>query len=263
MKHLTRLTPAEALLATKNKDATLKELLKVTFIDLLMKQVLQTFEVEKEITNRDGIWVFTYVKEGSNFYKYKPLEHEEIFLVPFIRSKDSEILFRNFVKMAHQNAKTEVLYKGHIYESINIKNNFKRNIFQRIFGGATITYSGMEQQKEIKQEIESLKKELPKLAVSKPNEAYTIVYTILGCVALIETFDMSMLKDIDKDLLGEFYKTHTYIDVSSCGSMDNSFDFSDISSDFDSSCGGFSGCGDSGCSSGCSGCSGCGGCGGD
>ncbi|QYJ67985.1 hypothetical protein [Flavobacterium litorale] len=263
MKQLTQLTPAEVLLITKNEDVTLEELLKVTFIDLLLKQVLQVIEIEKKITNRDGVWMFIYIKQGSNFHKYNALKHEDIFIKPFIDNRNSEVLFRNFVKITYQSAKNKMLYKSSIYKSLNIKNYFDRNIFQRIFGKATITSLGIRVKIEVKKEIENLEKELPELTVNNPSKAYSIVNSILGCVVLIKTFDMSMLKEVDKDLLEEFHRNYPHITSIGCGSSFDEYEFENTSNDSENSWSGFGGCSDHGCNSGCSGCGGCGGCGGD
>ena len=48
MKYLSQLTPAETLIILKDKDTRLKEVLKVTLMDLLLKQVLKIEEVYKQ-----------------------------------------------------------------------------------------------------------------------------------------------------------------------------------------------------------------------
>jgi hypothetical protein len=47
MKYLSELTPAEVYIIIKQK-ASHQELLKITFIDLLFKRVIETFEVERK-----------------------------------------------------------------------------------------------------------------------------------------------------------------------------------------------------------------------
>jgi hypothetical protein len=70
MKNLSKLSPAETLLLLEGKEVKLRDLLKVTLMDLFLKQVLQTTEIAN--TSHTGSETFsnTYIIRGNNFLVY-------------------------------------------------------------------------------------------------------------------------------------------------------------------------------------------------
>ena len=132
MQYLSTLTPGEILLLTK-ETVTQKEILKITFVDLLFKKVLKTYEVDRRPSARDEIRTYQYVAIGENFDKYVSLNHERIFLSTFAHDESAEILFRNLVKIGFQKSKTLSDLKNDIIKTPNLKSCFAQNIFQRIF----------------------------------------------------------------------------------------------------------------------------------
>ena len=80
MKYLSQLTPAETLIILKDKDTRLKEVLKVTLMDLLLKQVLKIEEVYKQTGRTDEQRLYEYIETGKNVRFYNALPHENVFL---------------------------------------------------------------------------------------------------------------------------------------------------------------------------------------
>ncbi|MHB1278691.1 MAG: hypothetical protein ACYC1Q_09845, partial [Bacteroidia bacterium] len=76
MKHLSKFLPAETLLLLEDKNASIKELLKITFMDLLLKQVLELTTISKQASRREAVRYYKYVNRGKNFGKYTALKHE-------------------------------------------------------------------------------------------------------------------------------------------------------------------------------------------
>jgi len=261
VKQLSILSPAETLLVLQDKKASLKELLKVTFMDLLLKQVFRTLEVQRQANSREAVRFYTYIETGKNFLTYKPLPHENVFLTPFQKSSDVQVLFRHMVKIGYQNAKSENELHNIIRLNPNIDKCFNRNLVQTIFGGFNITADGLELRNKIKEEISQLEILLPPLVLNDHQKTLDILKDIKGNVFLLTNIEFDLLKQIDKELLAEMNKPDNNYDGGCSGCTWDSFD--NYSDSFDSSCSGDSGCsgGDSGCGG--SGCSGCGGCGGD
>lgn len=264
MEQLSYLSPAETLLVLQDKNASINELLKVTFIDLLLKRVLRTFEVQRQPSSRDAIRSYKYVEIGENFLNYQPLPHEEIFLTPFQKSESVQILFRHIVKMGYQNAKSESRIHNVLRQSPNLAGCFGRNMIQSIFGGFSITAAGQVLRNKIEDEISQLEKQLPPLILNNQQKALDILKVIKGNIFLLTNIEFDILNQIDKELLAEINKRDGNNYVGGCSGC-TWFSFENYSDNFDSSCSGDTGCsgGQSGCGgSGCSGCSGCGGCGG-
>ena len=259
MKNLSRFSPAETLFALQGKKASIKEILKLTFMDLILKQVLRTFEDQIQANNRDKIRVLKYVAIGNNFYTYQPLAHENIFLAPFLENDSVRILFRHMVKIGYQNASSESKIHNTLLESPRLNEYFSRNFFQKIFGGFSLTSMGLELRHTLESEITQLEDQLPELISSNHQKALEILKAIKGNIFLLSNIEFDLLNIIDKELLAELNKTKNInSDLGCSGYAWISFD--SYSENFDSSCSGDSGCSGGGCS-GCGG-GGCGGCGG-
>jgi hypothetical protein len=253
MKYLSELTPAEILILTK-ENVTHQELLKITFIDLLFKQVLKTFEVQRQAHIRQEVRVYKYVGIGQNFNSYNSLNHERIFLSTFGTDNTIEILFRNLVKIGYQKSGTLSDLKNDIIKTPNLKNCFSQNIFQKIFYGYSFTEYGIELKRKVKEEIQNLGNKLSSVNSIENQKAIDLIKIIGANIFILINVDYELLQQIDKDLGIEINQNNSIDGGSGCSGCGSSFD--DYSLSFDSGCGGDSGCGSSGCS-------GCGGCGGD
>lgn len=134
MKLLSKYTPAETLVLLEGKKADIKELLKTTFMDLLLKQVLVIECVSKKISTRDDVRVYKYIARGKNFLMYKSSAHEWVYLSPFYKSSSIKILFQHLIRMGFQNAKTDARYIASVIKSPNVNYYFRKNLFQKLFG---------------------------------------------------------------------------------------------------------------------------------
>lgn len=271
MNLLTVYSPAETLVVTQGNKATLKDLVKNTFLDLLFKKVIRTIDVTYQPHPNDPEVQHKYMVVGTNFYTYQPLPHEKLLLSPFLADASVQILLRNYVKLIYQKASSAYAYRNQVMKSPNLEMQYTRNFWQKLTGGYSQTRQGADVKHKLTQEIITLENTFPTLIESDKSRAIEIWRQIKGNVFLLSTVDFILLQQIDQEIMKEFTTSQPIDDdgwsssasVSGCSSWDS---FGDCSDSFDSSCGSDSGCssdsggGDSGCSSGCSGCGG--GCGG-
>jgi hypothetical protein len=208
MKHLSQLSPAECLLVLNGNNIPMKELLKYTFLDLVLKKVLQVVEVEKPISLREGTRSYKYIKLGRNFKSYYPLDHEQVFLVPFTKDSKNAILIRHFIKTGYDNIKNEAHYKSILYNYPNIKKYFRRNFFQRLFGGSQGTFARLETARQIQTEIKELEQKLPYLLINDRIMAAEIMEKIKGNVFLLKDTETSLHQQVEKELAYELRNGH-------------------------------------------------------
>jgi len=252
--HLFRFSPAETLVIKSGEKAPLSDLLKYTLMDLLLKQVLIIEEIQRQPNPRDPIRTYKYITTGENFIKHPFKSHEIVFTSMFQENAEIKLLFRNLVKVAYQNAKSEYNYYPLLINSANLKAVFIRTFIQRIFGGFSYTSDGTTIKKELESEIAELETKLPEIIKNDKNRGLEILKKIGGNIFLLKGVDFALSKEIDKELFEEMSSQRTSGGCwASFGDYSDTFD-SSCSSDTSSGCGGDSGC---------SGCSGCGGCGGD
>ncbi|WP_046758838.1 hypothetical protein [Kordia jejudonensis] len=281
MKLLSRITPAETILIQQGSAAQLKDLLKFTFMDLLLKQVLKIVTENKQLHPRNEARLYTYVETGKNFEKYVPRHHEVIFLKPFTQEASIQILFKHFVKITYEASSGKRSYRESIKRSKELTSYFNDSFFISLFRFIKLTEAGKKAHQEITTYLREVNLQINDLLKNDQKKALEFLIAIGGNIFLLQNLDFDLLKKIDKVLIeqqrsiytsvdsygddwylyGDFYDDNCLFD---CEFEDHeSFDslFSDTMDSFDSefdasSCSSW----DSGCDSGCSSCGGCGGC---
>jgi hypothetical protein len=260
---LTKFTPAETWVLLHGKEAQLNDLLKFTLLDLLLKKVLVTEDVQRQPSERDPVMVYKYLRAGQNFAAYKSKAHEDVFLSVFKNNPSSSVLFRNLVKIGYEKSSSTNRYLYRVITSPDVESNFKFHLLAGWFKVVRYSDKGNELKLELQKEMKELESSLPKLVTTDKKRALEILTQIGGNVFLLKGLDFEIAQRINKELLEEMARQKSGTEWSTgCwtafDTYSTSFD-SSCSSDSSSDWGGDSGC--SGCS-GDSGCSGCGGCGG-
>jgi hypothetical protein len=273
---LSKLTPAEVLLLRDGTKAPLRKLLKYTFVDLLLRQILKLHEVqEPHQPGEVGQRTLRYVQAGEKFAGYTTwLEHEYIFLKIFVRSPGIKVLFKNYIRVVKDNAPR---YHKSVMNSPWLDPLIHVGFFGWLFNDFNYTPAGLAQRTQVIAEIKELETTLPEILKTDRDKALEILKALKGNVYLLAGIDLLLLHEID----AAFEQSTPVIYDTSPTDMSTGSD-SHSSSDHghghghsdgwgDSGCSsdnsGHSGCssdggssgGDSGCSSGCSGCGGGGG----
>jgi hypothetical protein len=258
---LTKLTPAETLIVRHGQDAPLREMLKYTMMDLLLKQVIAMEDVEWQRSTKDPLATYKYIIPGKNFDTYRARSHENVFLFGFVKTKDIRYLFRHFVKMAYQDAKTSRHYQSMVRRNDFLAGMFDVSFFQLLFGGFSYTDAGLELRMKVEKEIEVLERTLPDLMTRDREAALDALREIGGNVFLLKGLNFELSREIEEALLNEIREYETTATSGGCGTGCFTT-WHHYGGDFDSSCssdsggdssGGDSGCGGDGCGGGCGG----------
>lgn len=201
MNHLAFLKPAETLVLQYQSKADFKELLKVTFMDLLLKQVLVVKDTLKEIKrgNRLKQVKSKYVITGKNFTKYSPSPFEEVFLSVFIDKPQLKANLKPLIKVAYE--ASDKYYAKAIVEGSSIKDLFKTVFYQKYFGKFSLTKKGKETMLLVKKELEEVDQKIGDLIQNKPNEALEILLKIGGNIFLLQNLEFELLRKIDSSIV--------------------------------------------------------------
>ena len=107
IKELTELSPAEVLLI-ENPAVKIDVLARVTFFDLLLKEVFEILPKPKatEEEKKNPI-----IRIGKAYTTYKPLKHESIFVAIFSKDDTLQISLSNLLKTAFEKVKNSEAYK--------------------------------------------------------------------------------------------------------------------------------------------------------
>lgn len=278
--NLENWTPAQVLVLQNETDVKNYKLIKYTFFDLVMKDVLRITHETKSLNRRDKPRTYKYITIGKNFHTYPYQLHETIFLNPFLKNSQLEVLFRNLIKSVLKEFRRDTWFHQKLVEQTNLNPYFHVTSYGFWwFKGYKVKKNPQGErlcdhiQQEMKTETEKILNHLE----TNDTELVNDLKRLRGNVFLLKEIDFQKLEhqlkhhyNMDKEIWDAFYVIRTleeqnreYDSTSGCsgGGCGGGIDTEGSSEDgcFGSDDSG----GDSGCSSGDSGCGGCGGCGGD
>lgn len=266
MKILTTISPAETLFLLNPGSSKFKDLMKYTFMDLLLKKVIELKEINSDSTDQT-IGINTNVIAGRNFQYHKVKKHELIFLGPFLKSPTIQILFIHYIKMAYETSGGQSIYKKSIKASSEIESFFKDSFVNKVFGLNKLTEEGKKLKLNLQDFLDKLDNQVLDLLVNDTEKSLELLKPLNGNILLLKNLDFKHLKKVDKELIRQQKLKHAdsydsddhywlYFDYLEDNSL---FDFHEIidsfDTEFDSSDESSS---DSSCDSGCSSCGGCG-----
>lgn len=272
---LSRWTPAELMILQEETKARTYKLIKYTFFDLVLKDVLRIVQIERSMNKRDRPRTYKYVCIGKRFFRYTPHTIEKLFLDPFIKNMELQVLFGNLVKMVVSKYRndttlhTETILSGTLGLCFDMSTSglwwLKR--YQ-----PTLNAKGQQHREELKKALEEAGQQTQKMIEVREPQLLNQIKTLNGALFLLPGIDFEALEELlnkhfhlDRQTRDAFYVLRTLeeqnrdYDGSGCSGGCGSGDSSD-GGGIDSGCGSDSSCGGDG-GSGCSSCGG--GCGGD
>lgn len=204
MEILSKITPAETTLIREGTFTALRDLLKLTFMDLLFKKVIEIKEVKRKAHPRDSyIRTYNYVIAGKNLENYKAKNHELIFLSPFLKSPALKILFANFIKMAVDTVDLGWDYKKLIRSNPEIQPYFNQSFLLDLFHLLKLTGKGKELKKEIAEYLNEIDNSIVDLFQNDQEKALKLIISLGGNIFLLKNLDFKLLKTIDKEFLNQ------------------------------------------------------------
>lgn len=196
-------TPAETYLLLHGSGATLKELLKLTFMDLLLKKVIKSIDIYKTYKGQQKSRRYKYIVVDKNFFNYKPQLHELVFLAPFYVNNDLKILFRHLIALGYKKSKCQNHYQQLISQTPILQSAYSQTVFQMIFGGRSLTEEGNIIKAKCISEMITLENFLPKDLVQDPRKALEVLMQIQGNIFLLHNIVFDLKTEIEQDFMIE------------------------------------------------------------
>lgn len=184
MERLSTLKPAQTLLLT-NKTATLQELLKITCMDLVFKNVVVLAEIDKQVTSGQQPRKLTFVKAGEHFQTYGQAKYEAVLLAPFKENRNLEILFNTFMSRSYEMAGSEKRFKRLIFESDRLSSYYTQNLMEQVIGGHSLTEAGEQFCKEVQGEINKVRTKLSQHSSGQKDQVKELTEKIGGNIVLV------------------------------------------------------------------------------
>ncbi|MDF1697596.1 MAG: hypothetical protein P1U56_17255 [Saprospiraceae bacterium] len=276
MNILSRLTPAETSFLKEGNSISFTYLLKVTFKDLLLKNVLTFKEITPNQRALDpSVNDHTYVVAGKNFSNYIPKNHEIVFLELYQQNPHQLILLRHFMKIVYDVSKGDWAFKKKIRSNASIEHYYKKSFISDLFRMIRMTETGKDLKRRLSDYFFQLDQTIGGVFKNDTPQATKLFRELGGNILLLKNFHHSDLTKVDFTLLKKIQREKKVIDDHDIWIYSDPFytnvEFDPHISDFDkkideldeeaNDSGGFFSDSD-GWDSGCDGCSGCGGCGG-
>lgn len=214
MDILATTSSVETHLVLETSRSSLKDLLRLTLLDLLLKRVLELRIVDIQHHPNDPVIKDYYVIAGANFNGYRYKAHERVLLQTFIRNSSSKLLLRHLINKGLKTAKDEKTFIfRYIRKSPLLRKKFKGSILYSLFGVTRLNEEGKELQEHLFTEIRGLEVELPKLLLQDPQKALETLLAIKGNLFLLRNVKTNILDKINPAFFKEIKQTtHEKID---------------------------------------------------
>ncbi|GAB3833347.1 hypothetical protein [Hymenobacter jeollabukensis] len=273
---LARFSPAEILILQRMAQAPVRHMLRLTFADLVLRDVLRLENRPFQASPYDPPAPCYYVRPGDAWLAHRPRPHE-LPLLQVLPEARQMILLRHYVGVLLEELPAPPNFRQLVTEAPGLQGCVRRNGWHKLVQSFALTDQGIDLGIILRQETEAL---MAQVAAGDP-DMVQLLPPLYGSALLagmapppeLHLFDQELLRALRAQREQRFSSSDWAAGIGGCGGHSSS-DGSDSpgggGADFGgghSGGGGASGDfgGDSGCSSGCSGCSGsgCGGCGGD
>ncbi|MFM9947243.1 MAG: hypothetical protein ACKV1O_04835 [Saprospiraceae bacterium] len=250
-------TPAEVMMILSPNAIKGGDMLKFTFLDLIIKEVLAYEKVEK-----DGK-IFRNILTGPLLYAYQALPHEMVCLAPFQKGQP-RIELKLYVRTLTQNVGGYYNFRQKYVKRAPRLKPFFQSSFWNILNMHVLSDQGKRLQQSLKTQIEAVRTCLKNIAMRNYDPAANPLVQNLGNnVIILKEWEPFMHRKDLEVLAKSFLKQPAQVDLDfpefDAQLLDVFMDaWSDISDAFSDGGGGSSDGGD-GSSDGGSGCGGCGG----
>jgi len=252
MKLLREIKPAEGLLLLELGRASLPKLIRVTFVDLLLRKVLRLESAEPGMPAHHR-----QVAAGPAFANYPASPHEQHLLWFFRNAPETRIQPRHLVRAAQRRLRNRKALHATLAQAPWLRGVLTQSVWQRLLDRYDLTPAGDGVRLSLKTELAELDRYLPHWVETNPAKVVEVLESIRGNVMLLAPQTLRLLAGAAEDArrqqsLEENYAWNDsswiiFSDFSyNDGSSGDSNWFLDDSSDAGDGGGGDSGGGDSG-----------------
>ena len=152
MNDLRQLSPEECLFIMEGENVSFKELFKLCFLHLLLKEVVRVNIYEKTFPNQ-LIRNYVYVLQGKHFHDYKTPACAQVLIRVFEGKSGKEILIKHVIKLAYLNAQSMKYYGSLLLQTPLMAQCFHQTWWQKIRGRFSITDVGLQYREKIKDQV--------------------------------------------------------------------------------------------------------------
>lgn len=199
MEALDQLTPAEVKVLVNPAKTPLKDLLRLTFFDLLMKKVLQ---LHKPSATEEEAW---NVKAGERFASYQYLPHEKPLLALFEKDADLVIPLEQLLKSAFKKTYSGGYYQHHfVRKSPRISNYFKTSFWKSLVNSLSLTEEGAAVASKYKALLDEADEKIGELLKRDQEAALQILASLGGSMLLLQNFKPEMLQAVAPEAFEAF-----------------------------------------------------------
>lgn len=244
---LSSFHPAEVHLLLEQTDASNRELLRLTMLDLVERNIL-SFKRNNDMSEDET--GFLYVRTGEEYKTYSARHFESPLLLPFHKDAELRILFKHYVKLIWQYSGDGTYIRAMLLRDKKLQVFFRSNWWKRIWGKVVLSETGEHQRALLQNEIADLRH---RLRESEENDL-AVLRERWGALLFLSGLEAHGIDDYYEAQLKKYWQ-QSYTPDSGCYSDLKTYDeaFNAAASEAESTSSG--GEGDDG------GCGGCGGCG--
>ena len=194
LKLMASFKPAEIeFLIYPKRD--LKKLLKLTFFDLLLNQVLVLKKKYLQADKKAPVRELIIVETGKNFSSYQ-CNHDFEKLFTYRIDHDSYYFIIPFLKEVYQDIPTEGSYRRMMRNSFSSLSLYKRGFWISLFNRTVHNKKGYNTRNLIKTKLEEIDNTILELIEKEPDKAIQVIEQLKGNIFLLENFNAEFFKSL-------------------------------------------------------------------
>ncbi|AXT62656.1 hypothetical protein D1816_20680 [Aquimarina sp. AD10] len=232
---LENIKPSATKLILDGSKIDVVDVIKLTFFDLILKQILRIKKEYKKAHPRDTtIREYITVETGEKFSKYNPDQFESYFID--VIDENSFYYLKGYLRKVYKDLPSNYKCYQYVIKSSKVSNSFNSNLLTQIFRLTLLNSQGKFFRKEIEAYLDKIDKEILHLIDNNPEEALKIVNSLKGHIFLLNNVKFELFEKLKPLSRATRTNDEGYNDAYDIFYMDNTFDelFDTISDTFES-----------------------------
>jgi len=194
LEKLAKFKPAQIELLINTRKSDLKTLLKLTFFDLLFKQVL--IVKKKYLQSRPSAPVreVLIVETGDRFSEYKNRNDFESYFLNRIDEETYHYLIP-YLRGIYKVIPSENHFKRHILDD-DLTSYIKNDFFLKLFGSIRLNHIGKDLSINFKNCLKEVDANILDLIGNHPKKAITVINKLKGNIFLLENLNFELFETL-------------------------------------------------------------------
>ncbi len=232
---LKNIKPSATKLVLDGTKVDVIDIIKLTFFDLILKQILIIKKEFRKAHPRDtSSREYVVVETGERFSKYTPDQFESYFMD--IIDEDSFYYLKGYLRKVYKDLPSNYKCYRYVINGSKVNNSFNSNLLTQVFQLTLLSSQGKNFRKKIETYLDKIDNKILDLLDKDPEETLKIISSLKGNIFLLNNVKFELFEKLKPLSRATRTDNEDYNDVYDVFYMDYHFDelFDTLSDTFES-----------------------------